>query len=113
MRGTAAGLRNGVEVAEFFDDQLRLGRLGVRDVEGARFAGLQLRQGVGCQVQAALGNGARAAQLANFQATALLWVVMRSTARSAFQANRGAGMASQPHARSITPARTAFPCLRV
>src|SRR5690606_3481737 len=62
MRGMATGLRDGVEVAEFFDDELRLGWLGVRDVDGARFAGLQLRQllrqGVGSQVQAALRQGA-------------------------------------------------------
>ncbi len=113
MRGLVARLCDGVEVAEFFDDQLRLGWLGVRDVEGARFAGLQLCQGVGCRVQAALGNGARAAQLANFQATALLWVAMISTARSAFPANRGVGLESQPHSRGIMPVRTASRCLRV
>ncbi|WP_287879999.1 hypothetical protein [Acidovorax sp.] len=57
MRGLDTGLRDGVEVAEFFHHRLRLGRLGARDVEGARFAGLQLRwfsrQGARCRLRCA------------------------------------------------------------
>ena len=59
---SAAWERDGVEAADLLDDQLRLGRLGMGDVNGAWPAGVELRQflrqGVGCQVLAALRQGA-------------------------------------------------------
>ena len=55
-------MRDGVEAADLFHNQLRFGRLGVGDVDGARPAGVELgqflRQGMGCQVLAALRQGA-------------------------------------------------------
>ena len=62
MRLTTARVRDGVETANLFHNQLRFGRFGVGDVDGARPAGVELgqflRQGVGCQVLAALRQGA-------------------------------------------------------
>ena len=62
MRLTTARVRDGVEAADLLDDQLRLGRFGVGDIDGARPAGVELgqflRQGMGCQVLAALRQGA-------------------------------------------------------
>ena len=62
VRLTAARVRDGVETANLFHNQLRFGRLGVGDVDGAWPAGVELRQflrqGMGCQVLAALRQGA-------------------------------------------------------
>ena len=42
MRLTTARVRDGIETAHLFLNQLRLGRLGVGDVDGARPAGVEL-----------------------------------------------------------------------